>query len=84
MNTIKPQNSGKTPSVSQNGSAQQPHQKAPASTAKETAQEAVHQVMPKDAAKKLSKPVPATDAVPPPLVAAKGNDELMSQPQKAS
>jgi hypothetical protein len=48
---------------------------------KETAQEAVHQVMPKDAVKA---PSTATDAVNPPLRAAKGDDDLMSQPVKRS
>ncbi len=43
---------------------------------KETAQEAVHQVMPKDVIKKKE------DVKQPPLHAAKGNDEVMSQPPR--
>jgi hypothetical protein len=45
----------------------------------ETAQEAVHQVMPKDAVKT---PSTVKDAVNPPLRAARGDDDLMSQPVK--
>ncbi len=48
---------------------------------RETAQEAVHQVMPKEAVKR---PSTATDATNAPLRAAKGDDDLMSQPVKRS
>ena len=44
---------------------------------KETAQEAVHQVTPKDAIKRKE------DVKSPPLHAAKGNDEVMSQPPRS-
>jgi hypothetical protein len=45
---------------------------------KETAQEAAHQVTPRDAIKKKE------DVKSPPLHAAKGNDEVMSQPPSRS
>lgn len=50
---------------------------SPAQDPKETAQESVHEVTPR--------PGTARDDVKPPLHAAKGNDEVMSQPpQKQS
>lgn len=49
---------------------------------KETAQEAVHQVMPKDEVPPELIPVPAQDVVVPPPKAAKGDDDLMSQQEK--
>lgn len=49
---------------------------------RETAQEAVHQVMTKDAAKTLTDGVDAVQASP--TSAARGDDDLMSQPVKRS
>lgn len=47
---------------------------------KETAQEVVHQVMSKDAANKASTAAAKKNDVKMPLSAAKGDDDLMSQP----
>lgn len=48
---------------------------------KDTAQEAVHEVMPKAAAKKILIPQERPDTAP---GAAKGDDDLMSKPQQPS
>ncbi len=50
----------------------------------ETAQEAVHQVMTKKAARTLSIPATHTRKPSTPEGAAKGDDDLMSQPVKRS
>lgn len=61
---------------------------APPSTAtpdpKDTAQEAVHQVMPKDAAKKILLPTISKERKATPLRAACGDDDLMSKQQQQS
>lgn len=55
---------------------------------KDTAQEAVHEVMPKDAAKKILLPLISKERpnnLPkPPLRAARGDDDLMSKQQQQS
>lgn len=51
---------------------------------KETAQEAIHQVMTKTNAKVVKAEAAAKQADKPPMKAAKGDDDLMSQPQKKS
>ena len=77
-----------------NGGAKSPYQpkpqpglQAPASgkpvirlAPKETAQEAVHQVMPKADARELLGVAPATSIPDPALKAAGGDDDLMSKP----
>ncbi|WP_281784589.1 hypothetical protein [Sinimarinibacterium flocculans] len=52
-----------------------------ASDPRETAQEAVHQVMTKDAARAIAA---EADATKPPQSAAQGDDDLMSKPAKRS
>lgn len=51
---------------------------------KETAQEAIHQVMSKADAQIIKAKAARKQAASPPMKAAKGDDDLMSQPQKKS
>lgn len=51
---------------------------------KQTAQEEVHQVTPKAAIKPSPSAVPANDAINPPPVAARGDDDVMSKQQSQS
>ncbi len=46
--------------------------------------ETIHQITPKDEIKAPFVKAPAKDVNPAPFVAAKGNDEVMSQPQQKS
>jgi len=50
----------------------------------ETAQEAIHQVMSKTDAKAVKAKTASKQTVAPPMKAAKGDDDLMSAPQKKS
>lgn len=51
---------------------------------KETAQEGIHQVMSKADAQAVKAKAASKQAATPPMKAAKGDDDLMSAPQKKS